>query len=47
MLEHWAAGGEAVKRAMKEREKILTAPARGGARMFDIKTGGEEQIKEA
>jgi NTE family protein len=47
MLEHWAAGVEAVKRSMKEREKILAAPARGGARMFDIKTDGEEQIKEA
>jgi NTE family protein len=47
MLEHWAAGVEAVKRSMKERAEILAAPARGGARVFDIKSGGEEQIKEA
>jgi NTE family protein len=47
MLEHWAAGGEAVKRSMKERAAILSRPAAGGARMFDIKNGGEEEIKEA
>ena len=47
MLEHWAAGLKAVKRSMTERAAILTRPASGGARMFDVKDGGEEEIKEA
>ena len=47
MLEHWAAGLKAVKRSMTERAAILSRPAAGGARMFDIKNGGEEEIKEA
>jgi NTE family protein len=47
MLEHWAEGVEAVKRAMQDRARILASPARGGARVFDIRRGGEEQIKEA
>jgi NTE family protein len=47
MLEHWSAGVAAVTRSMKERAAILACPAAGGARMFDIKDDGEDQIKEA
>ena len=47
MLEHWAAGMEAVKRSMKDKALILTTPSPGGARVFDIRSGGAEQIKEA
>ncbi len=46
MLEHWAAGIEAVRRSLKDRTKILSRPAGGGARMFDVHNGDEE-IKEA
>jgi NTE family protein len=46
MLEHWDAGVKAVRDSMRDRAKILSPPAGGGARMFDVHNGDEE-IKEA
>ena len=43
MLEHWAAGAEAVQRSLRERAAILACPQGGEARVFDVRNGGENQ----
>lgn len=39
MLEHWAAGAEAVQRSLRERAAILACRKGGDARVFDVRNG--------
>ena len=45
MLEHWASGVRAVRRAMTRRQDILDALKTGGARSFDIQPADDEAAK--
>jgi NTE family protein len=47
MLEHWAAGVEAVRLSLCQRAAILATPGAGAARVFDVRDGEEKQVKQA